>query len=239
MTKGYFIKPFNKFGFIGDLGTDEKVVSAGSQENIPYLTVQSVVKISSTSVNDDALGSGALTVLVSGVDALFNEISEVVTLDGQTEVLTVLEVYRIYRMQVMSAGATGSNEGIIHCGTGTVASGIPAVKLIQIAVNDNQTLAAFWTAPIGANADLRQIVVSGARTAGTVQALVTFRLMVRENNGIWTLKWKHLMVSNTIILPIPKGAIEFGPGTDWEMRAVSGISATAVSVDLQFELYQV
>jgi hypothetical protein len=231
------MKPVHKFGFIGDLDTTEKVVSEGSQVNIPYLAAEVVVKISSTDIDDDLGDTGAETVLVSGVDGSFNEVSELVILNGRTEVLTVQKFLRIYRMQVMSAGASGKNEGIIHCGTGDVTTGVPAVKLIQIAAGDNQTLAAFWTSPINARAHLRQITLSGARTTGTVQALVTFRLMVREDGGLWTLKWKHSMVSNTIIIPIPKGAIEFGPGTDFEMRAASGIAATAAGVDFQFELY--
>ena len=239
MTEGYRIGQVNKFGFIGDLGTTEKVVSIGSQINIPYLTAASVVKLSSTSANDTSAGSGALTVKVTGVNASYAEIEETVTLNGQTEVLTVASFWRVYRMQVMTAGATGYNEGIIHCGTGTVTAGVPAVRLIEIGIGDNQTLAAFWTSPANANADLRSIMFSGGRTTGATQALVTLRLMVREAGGIWTLKWKHHLISNSIRFPFPRGDIEFGPGTDWEVRAISSAAATAVGADMHFELFSI
>jgi hypothetical protein len=237
MVEGYLVGTRNKFGLIGDLGTTEQVISLGGQVNIPYLTSAVVVSISSTSVNDTLLGSGARTVRVSGVDEVFNEIEEIVTLAGQSAALTVLPFWRVYRLQVLTAGATGFNEGLIHCGTGALGSGIPAVKLIEIGIGDNQTLAAFWTSPAGATADLRSIMFSGGRTVGNVEALITLRLMVRELGGLWTLKWKHHLIANSIRFPFPRGDIEFGPGTDWEVRATSSAAATAVGADLHFELF--
>lgn len=236
--RGYLIKKIHKFGFIGDLGTTEKMVSIGSQATIPYLAAASVVKISSTSVNDTLLGSGARTVEVSGVDANFGELSEIVEMDGQSEVLTTALFLRVFRKKVVTAGATKANEGTIHCGTGTVTTGVPAVKLIQIQIGKNQTLFAGYTIPAGTCGHVRRFTLSGARTTGTTQALITVFLMVREggNGGLWRIKEQHQLVAASIVLEYDRGHVEMAAGTDIEVRAVSSAAATAVGADMHIDL---
>jgi hypothetical protein len=72
-----------------------------------YLTAATVLKVSSSSVNDTSAGTGARTVELSGLDADYNEISELVTLNGQTPVNTTKLFLRINRMVVRSAGSGG------------------------------------------------------------------------------------------------------------------------------------
>jgi len=79
-----------------------------------YLTSASVLKVSSSSTDDTSAGTGARTVELFGLDGDYNEISEVVTLNGQTAVNTTQSYLRINRMVVRSAGSGGANAGIIY-----------------------------------------------------------------------------------------------------------------------------
>lgn len=234
--RGQLTKRIHKFGFMGDLGTTEKMVSVGSQITIPYLAAPALVELASTDVDDDAGDTGARTVQIEGLDANFNEISEVIIMNGQTEVSSVLEYLRVFRMFVLTAGATGSNEGIIHCGTGTFTSGVPAVKLIQIAAGDNQTLFAGYTIPAGQNGHVRALTLSGGRTTGTTVALITVILKSRVPGGVWRVKEKHHLIGASINLPYELGHLEFEEGTDIEVRAVSSAASTAVGADMHIDL---
>ena len=57
-----------------------------------YLTAATVLKVSSSSTDDTSAGTGARTVELSGLDADYNEISELVTLNGQTPVNTKMSL---------------------------------------------------------------------------------------------------------------------------------------------------
>lgn len=82
----------------------------------------------STDADDDAADTGALTLSVTVVTTAFAEVTETVTLDGQTSVnLATANVLGFNDMRVATAGATGGNEGVIDCGTGANTAGSAAV----------------------------------------------------------------------------------------------------------------
>jgi len=101
------------------------------------LATPAVVKISSTSGNDAVAQSGALTVNVIGVDENGVAATEAVILTGQTAVTTTTLFKAVEKIQVTSAGATGSNEGVIWAGTGTVTAGVPATKYNSVEIGTN------------------------------------------------------------------------------------------------------
>ncbi len=74
--------------------------------------------IASDSALDTANGTGARSVLVVGLDANWNEISEVVVLAGTTEVFTTNTYRRFIRMQVATSGSS-------------VVNGVPVANLNQ------------------------------------------------------------------------------------------------------------
>lgn len=65
----------------------------------------------SSSANDAAAGTGARTVLVTGLDANRDIISETVTLNGITPVNLTNNFFRVNSMTVVTVGSTGYNEG--------------------------------------------------------------------------------------------------------------------------------
>jgi hypothetical protein len=78
-----------------------------------FLTTPAQLEILSSSGLDTALGTGARSVRISGLDANWDVQVEVVTLNGTTPVTTTLTWWRINSMVIASAGITHVNQGNI------------------------------------------------------------------------------------------------------------------------------
>ena len=124
--------------------------------NRTYLTTAAAMKVSSSSANDAAAGTGARTVLVEGLDQNYNAISETVTLNGQTAVDTVKSYLRVCHITVLTAGSGGKNAGTIYVGTGALTSGVPAVIHELAPAGFNTELSGVYTVPAGYTAYLYQ-----------------------------------------------------------------------------------
>ena len=130
-----FHKTIFKFGFNPDI--DDSLETVWAEGGLySYLSSATVLKVSSSSTADDEGSTGAETVELFGLDDNYNEIIEVITLDGQTSVDTTKEYLRINRMIVRSAGSSGTNAGVIYAGTGTVTAGVPANKYATVAAGN-------------------------------------------------------------------------------------------------------
>lgn len=136
---GYSI--IHKFGRNSDVDTGSRDIiwdGGGSSYNWP--TSACVLSLQSTSASDSSGSSGAQTVKLFGLDSNFDEIDEVVTLDGTSGVNSACNYSRIYRMTITAAGSTGHNHGKISaCGN--------SLGLAYISPSNNQTLMAIYTIP--------------------------------------------------------------------------------------------
>lgn len=234
---GKYIRLENKFGFLGALGTTELLISSDAQATYPYLAAAVIVKVSSTDVNDTVLGSGARMVTLFGLGVGFLEISETVPLNGQTEVETTLAFCRIFRITVDTAGVSQTNEGDIYVGTGTVTDGIPAVILSHVDIGEAQSLFGGYTIPTGMVGHIKEFVITGGRSAGNTQALITLRIRVREEDSIFQTKMKHQIIAAGIgEIDLPTGAFELSAHSDYEPRAVSSAANTFIGVTTIIEL---
>jgi uncharacterized Zn-binding protein involved in type VI secretion len=154
------------FGYNADVDTSEESVWPDGG-TIPHPTVASVLKISSSSANDTAAGTGARTVAIFGVDADYNEVSESVVLDGQNSVNTGNSYLYINGFYVTTAGSGGANAGNINAGTGTVTSGVPAVLYDIIATGYNNRTTAHYCVPAGYTGYMVQGLFSSGQASGT------------------------------------------------------------------------
>jgi hypothetical protein len=202
-----------------------------------YLTAATVLKVSSSSTNDTSAGTGARTVQLYGLDADYNEINELVTLNGQTAVNTTQSFLRIYRMVVRSAGSGGANAGVIYAGTGTVTTGVPAN--VYASVNGvegaNQSLMALWTVPAGYTAYLLQYGVSNGTTSNT-PAVCKLILAVRPYGEVFQSKdvkslTTGMHVEETFALPL-----KIEEKSDIEVRAISSSAAVTFDISSAFEI---
>jgi hypothetical protein len=154
------------FGYNPDIDTSEEAVWPDGG-TIPHPTAASVLKISSSSTDDDAGGTGALTVFIAGVDGNFNIVSETVTLDGQTAVNTVNEYLYVNEFYVLTVGTGGANAGNINAGTGTVTAGVPAVLYDTIAAGFNQRTTAHYCVPAGYVGYMTEGIFTAGQASGS------------------------------------------------------------------------
>jgi len=224
--------PQFKFGFNSDIDdTEETVWAQGGLYS--YLTSASVLKVSSSSTADTSAGTGARTVQLYGLDADYNEISETVTLNGQTSVNTTNSFLRINRMVIRSAGTGEKNAGVVYAGTGTVTAGVPANKYATIAVGDNQTLMALWTVPAGHTAYLLQKDLTVSTTQNNKYA--TIRLVARPDGEVFQTRDKHVLDNNVLHqkYDIP---LKFEEKTDIEIRCVGDSSGANIAVSAGLDI---
>ena len=175
-------KTLFKFGNNSDInGSLETIWSHGGL--YVYPAAATAMKVSSSSANDDASGTGARTVVVSGLDQNYNEASETVELDGQTEVLTTTTFIRVFRAYVATAGSGGTAAGTIYVGTGTVTAGVPATVYAEIALGENQTTMALWTVPAGYTLYITGGTFSAA--SNNVAQYVLGKFVVRPFGGVF------------------------------------------------------
>ena len=113
-----------------------------------YLPSAQPVYISSTDASDIAGGAGARTVYVSGLDANYAEISENVSMAGQSGVLTANSYLRISEIRVRAVGSTGYNAGSVYAGLGVITAGVPATIYGVIKPGKGRNHAAVYTVPV-------------------------------------------------------------------------------------------
>ena len=203
-----------------------------------YPPSASTMTVSSSDVNDTSAGTGARTVLISGLDASYNEASETITLNGQTAVTTVNTYIRMNRALVLTAGSGGSNAGNIYVGTGTVTSGVPAnIYTIINGDGSNQTLQAFWTVPAGYTAYVYQTNISTGTSSAT-PAILTTLLVARPFGGVFNTK-EVITIGTGNHLQDYSFPIKLTEKTDIEFRAESSSASVTFNVSASLNILYV
>ena len=113
-----------------------------------YLGYAQTLRVVGKSTDDDTLGTGALTMIIYGLDADYGLINETIQLGGTDSAKTTTEFLRVYHCEVLTAGSGGENAGIIEvyntsCLTDTL--------IATMVAGDNQTHMAIFTVPDGYN----------------------------------------------------------------------------------------
>jgi len=131
----------------GTFETTQKTIGTpvGSVVKIAtFPTSAATINIASTSANDTLAGTGARALLITGLDADWELLTETVLMSGQTPVTTSSSFLRINNMLVVSVGSLGFNEGDIYVSTNseTFISGIPQ-NILYYAIIAKQNVASF------------------------------------------------------------------------------------------------
>jgi hypothetical protein len=221
-----------KYGFNAAVGTtDETIWLQGGAYTWP--SAAAALDITSTdNVADAPAGTGALTVTLEGLDANFDEISEVVTMNGQTAVVTTNSFLRLHRMYVTTAGSGLTNAGIIYASTGSQTAGVPDVATTirsTIGADEGQTLQALYTVPNDYTAYLTVVHASSADASNAS----TITLRTREEGSAFRVKERFIVFESAHdrAHDIP---IKINEKTDIEVLGDAAASTTdvAASFDL-------
>jgi len=167
-------------GYNSDVDTAWEMITPIGDLSFPATALQ--MTVSSSSASDTAAGTGARTVLISGLDANYDVITDTVTMNGQTAVTTTKSFLRINNMLVTTAGTGLANAGTIYIGSGVVTAGVPATIYNVIAVGYNNTTSSQYTVPAGYTGYLVVARIGLAQDTGT--SLITARTRFVGTNGI-------------------------------------------------------
>lgn len=162
---------WNKFGYNGDIDIGTEVVGAQGG-TFTFLTTASTLTIVSSSTDDDGspAGTGANSFVIYGIDANRVSQTEVVTMNGTTNVVTTSEWLGINRVSIYLAGSTYNNVGnitITDTTGGSVQAYVPAGK------GTTQQLIFFTQADHNFLADW--LILDAERFSGGSQPVVQFR----------------------------------------------------------------
>ena len=203
-----------------------------------YPPSATTMTVSSSNTNDTSAGTGARTVQISGLDGDYNEISETITLNGQTAVTTTNSFLRVNRALVLTAGSGGANAGIIYVGTGTVTLGVPANVYTTInGDGTNQSLQAFWTVPANYDAYVYQTNISTGNSSNTPAVLKTL-LVARPNGGVFNTK-EVIVLTDGNHLQNYSFPIKLTEKTDIEFRAESSSGSVDFNVSASMNILYV
>lgn len=208
------------------LGTEADLWA--SSGNLVWPVAASTLEVLSSSANDTAAGTGARTVIITGLDINYNVISESVILNGITPVVTVNSYFRLNRGYVATSGTVnGNNIGIItiRISGGGNTQGLIAAGFGRIAKSH-------FTVPNGKKFLLRTITLCSESTKPT-----TFKLYIRDSVPLvapFGTKQVGLIYagivnafSETFIHEVP-----LGKGTDIWITATPSTNNTQLSGDI-------
>lgn len=196
----------------------------------PYMSTAQQLQIASSAATDIAGGTGIRTLIIQGLDASYNEVSETITMNGTTQVTTVNSYIRIFRAYGETCGTSYTNDGTItiYDNAGTTVQGI-------INPGDGQTLMTMWTVPAGKTAFLSRGSVSTNSNKG---ARVSLFIRKIDSGTLypWRIQYRGYLFSGGEAIDI-KTPIALPEKTDIEIRINTPASAGTTSCGATFELW--
>jgi hypothetical protein len=148
----------NKFGRNPDIdqGTLPEDICGAGGVYVGFPTgAAELVRVVSSSANDAAAGSGARTIIITGLDANYNVQNETITLNGTTPVASVNTFSRVHTARISTSGSSNAafNAGTITISHNTTTANVFAVMQIGY----NQTQESAYTIPAGYTGYLTRI----------------------------------------------------------------------------------
>lgn len=174
LTKGYTrVAAFGHNPSIDTTSTPEDIWTGGGL--YPWMTSATNLEIVSTDVNDTSAGTGARTILISGLDINYVAVTQTVTLNGTTAVALATPMFRVNSMLVLTSGTNHVNVGNINLrdsGGGTLRS--------MIGANIGITQQAPYTVPAGFTLQVLSIynALTGNGTGRTADLSTFFKTSV-------------------------------------------------------------
>jgi hypothetical protein len=203
------VVPVNIFGFSRTVGTTFQTIwNDGGQYAHPSAAVQ--MSCVSTSASD------TMTIVISGLDANYETIAEIVQLNGTTPVTTTNSFYRINSATILS----GSNVGDI-----TVSEGGTVYANIEATLGTTQ--ACVYTVP----ADHSLYIFRISLTSGTVNSnkYITYRNRVDSSTGrvLRVAEATFQLNMQTFDRQIP---FRIAPKSDFQFEAKSSSGTNELSI---------
>lgn len=153
---------------VGTVSTVAKDVW-GEATNVTLLSSAETINIVSTNANDTFGGTGLNVLVIFGLDAEGYEQSEIVLMNGTTNVQTSLSFFRVNDIIGISAGSLAKNQGIIRATSSTTAT-----VTAHMGIGDNRSRQAHYTVPNGKYFFLRWALVGATAAGKSIKATLQY-----------------------------------------------------------------
>ena len=179
---------FTGYSNVSKFGINSTVGSGGFESiwegsnAYPWPTAAATLSVVSASANDASGGTGARTVEIQGLDSSWNLLTETITMNGLTPVVTTGSFLRVFRARVVTAGSLKSNAAEITMSSG----GTTLAYITYDTIGMGQTLMAVYTIPNGKTGYIINLNVSSSKDSEH-----RFRFMTRDNavtDAAWNVK---------------------------------------------------
>lgn len=161
-----------RFGINSAVGTSYAVIDETGAAK-PYMPSTPLkFEALSSSANDTAAGSGAHTILVTGIDSNWNLLSETITLNGLTPVQSVNTYYRVTKVEVMAVGSYGGT----NAGTITVRGTGGGTTFVIVSPSYGQSFSSHFCVPAGFYG-----AIAGANLSTDSGKIVDIQVRSRDN----------------------------------------------------------
>jgi hypothetical protein len=214
-----------KFGHNIDVGLSmETVWSTGGLYVWP--TTTETLSIVSTDTDDDGdpVGNGARTIFILGLDGSYTEVSETITMNGTTPVITANSYFRVFRSYVVAVGTSLTNEGTI-----TITNSTAGQTLATIEAGEGQTDLGLYTIPAAKTGYLMEVIPTVTRKKGEA---AEFNFFIREENQAFRDRGTYNSSGGGPTTAIPLTAPLVLPAkTDVEVRAIATAANTRCAIE--------
>lgn len=204
----------HKFGYNTSVTTSASLIWNGGSGYV-YPTSAAVLGVVGTSTTDNS------QITIEGLDADYNQLTNIVTLNGTTTVTTSGTYLRAFRAFVSDDNEPAGDVTVRHSGN--------IVAIIE--EGENQTLMSTYTIPAGYTGYFMQLVIGGATEVAN--KFLTTRLRFKEYGGVFRTQAKYTLASQTFeeTFELP---LEIPEKTDIEMtgQASSGVMQTTAMFDI-------
>jgi hypothetical protein len=206
----------------------------------PWLDAAEYIDFASTDAADTALGTGARSLLIAGLDNDCVPITEVVPLDGTTPARTVNQYYRLEECRVFAVGSGETQAGTIR-GTAATAGTVQT----HLAIGTNIAQGMRRTVPAGRNMMIKIFEFGIHKLTGGGAPTVIFHAELRRGpraplslSGIGVGPWLEIFrehmdsgVVDTLQFPRPYGVL-LPTGTDISVHVISTAANTDVRASM-------
>ena len=176
--------PFAKFGRVTAVGTNQvDVISWGGTYTFSSITTGERISVASTASGDSATQTGAIKINIDYLDNTFTQGTEELTLAGNTTVTTTaINIYRINRAYVTSAGTTGAAAGAIR-----ISNANGSNRYAQIDSGNTMTRQLVYTVPLGKSLYITSVKFSGGVGGNAIKneyLIFTTKAKVNPGTGL-------------------------------------------------------
>jgi hypothetical protein len=152
--------------------TNKNTRTIYNNDSIYYSVSGGILKIQSTSINDTSAGSGARTILITGLDSNYNEIVENIVLNGLTTVVSVNQFLRVNNARVITTGNLGYNAGDITIRDNTTNN---VIEVIHPEYNETKS----FKYCVPAN---KRLIIKNLNVSGTLDDLTNIKIFYKPYN---------------------------------------------------------